>query len=169
LVSLLVLFLVVFRSSSQITLTVASQQIAESVSTSRHSSPLAMCTGYRLFGHCAVIERQLLRHDSYACCITMPGRRFRCETLANAADSLLTEQSMFVSLYWISAPLLVSGKHFSSDGGNSVSKKCKRCYGGDWRSLGLVGVWSQVVSFVGALGRNIAPVAVEVFSHLINS
>jgi hypothetical protein len=40
----------------------------------------------------------------------------------------------------------------SFDGGDSGSKKCKRgyggAYGGVWRSLRLVGVWSQAVGFV---------------------
>jgi hypothetical protein len=40
----------------------------------------------------------------------------------------------------------------SSDGGDSGSKKYKRgyggAYGGDYRNLCLVGVWSQAVGFV---------------------
>jgi hypothetical protein len=39
-----------------------------------------------------------------------------------------------------------------SDGGDSGSKKCKRgcggAYGGVWRSLLLVGVWSQAVGLL---------------------
>jgi hypothetical protein len=59
----------------------------------------------------------------------------------------------------------------SSDGGDSDSKKYKRGYGdaydGVWRSLRLAGVWSQAVGFVDAFGRNLASVAVKIFSHLI--
>jgi hypothetical protein len=61
-----------------------------------------------------------------------------------------------------------------SDGGNFGSKKCKRgyggAYGGVWRSLGLVGVWSLESGdrfYVGMFGRNLASVAVKIFSHLI--
>jgi len=32
-----------------------------------------------------------------------------------------------------------------SDDGDSGSKKCKRGYGGVWRSLRVAGVWSQAV------------------------
>jgi hypothetical protein len=57
----------------------------------------------------------------------------------------------------------------SSDGGDYGSKKCKRgcggAYGGVWRSPRLAGVWSQAVGFV--FGKNLASVAVKMFSHLI--
>jgi hypothetical protein len=36
----------------------------------------------------------------------------------------------------------------SSDGGDCGSKKNKRDYCGVWRTLRLVGVWSQAVGFV---------------------
>jgi hypothetical protein len=36
----------------------------------------------------------------------------------------------------------------NSDDGDSGGKKCKRGYGGVWRSLRLAGVWSQAVGFV---------------------
>jgi hypothetical protein len=62
----------------------------------------------------------------------------------------------------------------SSDGGDSGSKECKRgcggAYGGDWRSLGLEGfcnLQSGGRVCVRALGRNLASVAVKMFSHLI--
>jgi hypothetical protein len=37
---------------------------------------------------------------------------------------------------------------FSSDDGDSGSKKCKRDYCGVWRSMRSVGAWSQAVGFV---------------------
>jgi tRNA G26 N,N-dimethylase Trm1 len=58
----------------------------------------------------------------------------------------------------------------SSDGGNVGSKKCKRGYGGVWRSLRSADVWNLESGgrfFVGAIGRNLASVAVKMFSHLI--
>jgi hypothetical protein len=36
----------------------------------------------------------------------------------------------------------------SSDGGECSRKKCKRGYGGVWRSPRLSGMWSQAVCFV---------------------
>jgi hypothetical protein len=39
-------------------------------------------------------------------------------------------------------------RKLASDGGDSGSKKCKRGYGGVWRSLRLAGVWSQAVGFM---------------------
>jgi hypothetical protein len=50
----------------------------------------------------------------------------------------------------------------SSHGGDSGSKKFKRGYGGVWRSLESGGRFC-----VGAFGRNLASVAVKMFSHLI--
>lgn len=55
---------------------------------------------------------------------------------------------------------------------DSGRKGCKRGYGGAyariWLNLLLAGVWSQAVRFVlGAFGRNLASVALETFSHLI--
>jgi hypothetical protein len=54
----------------------------------------------------------------------------------------------------------------SSDGGDSGSKKCRRghdgAYGGIWRSLE-----TDDRFCVGAFGRNLASVAVEMFSHFI--
>jgi hypothetical protein len=54
----------------------------------------------------------------------------------------------------------------SSDGGDSGSKKCKRGYGGAHG-----GVWLSLESggrfCIGAFGRNLASVAVKMFSHLI--
>jgi hypothetical protein len=62
----------------------------------------------------------------------------------------------------------------SFDGGDSGSKKCKRGYGGAysgvWRSLRVAGIWSlESVGrfYVGAIGRNLASVAVKMFPHLI--
>jgi hypothetical protein len=52
-----------------------------------------------------------------------------------------------------------------SDGGDSGSKKFKRGYGGVWRCLRLAGVWSRFC--VGGFDRNLASVAVTMFSHLI--
>jgi hypothetical protein len=53
---------------------------------------------------------------------------------------------MHVSLNWTSAPLKIS-----SDRGDSVSKKCRRGYGGAygevWRSLRLAGAWSRAGQF----------------------
>jgi hypothetical protein len=57
-----------------------------------------------------------------------------------------------------------------SDGGDSGNKKCKRGYGGVWRSVRLAKVWSLQSGdrfCIGAFGRNLASVAVKVFSHLI--
>jgi hypothetical protein len=65
---------------------------------------------------------------------------------------------------------------FSCDGGDSGSKKkkCKRgygsAYGGVWRCLRLAGVWSLESGgrfCVGAIDRNLASVAVKMFSHSI--
>jgi hypothetical protein len=57
-----------------------------------------------------------------------------------------------------------------SDGGDSGRKKCKRgcgdAYGGVWRSLRLVGVWSQAVGFVFVRLAGIWLVTVKMFSHL---
>jgi hypothetical protein len=54
----------------------------------------------------------------------------------------------------------------SSDGGDSGTKKCKRgygdAYGRVWRSIESGGRFC-----VGAFGRNLASVAVKMFSHLI--
>jgi hypothetical protein len=62
----------------------------------------------------------------------------------------------------------------SSDGGDSGSRKCKRScsgtYGGVWWSLLLAGVWSLESGgrfCVGSFDRNLASVAVKMFSHLI--
>jgi hypothetical protein len=62
----------------------------------------------------------------------------------------------------------------SSDGGDSGSKKCKRgyvgAYSGVWRSLRLAEIWSLESGgrfCVGAFGRNLASLAVKMFSHLI--
>jgi hypothetical protein len=58
-----------------------------------------------------------------------------------------------------------------SDGGVSGNKKCKRDYGGVWRSLRLAGVCSLESGgrfFVGAFDRNLASVAMKIFSHLIH-
>jgi hypothetical protein len=62
----------------------------------------------------------------------------------------------------------------TSDGGKSGSKKLKRgysgAYGGIWRSLRLAGVWildSGGRFCVGPFGRNLAAVAVKMFSQLI--
>jgi hypothetical protein len=61
---------------------------------------------------------------------------------------------MSVTLGCTNASFVGCGKKlkFSSEGGGSGSKKCKRGYGGTyggvWRSLRLAGVWSQVVGFV---------------------
>jgi hypothetical protein len=61
-----------------------------------------------------------------------------------------------------------------SDDGDSGSKKCERGYGGAyselWRSLRLArvcGLESGGRFCVGAFGRNLASVAVKMFSHLI--
>jgi hypothetical protein len=62
----------------------------------------------------------------------------------------------------------------SSVGGDSGRKKFKRgygdAYGGVWGILCLAEVWSQRSGgrfCVGAYGRNLASVAVKIFSHLI--
>jgi hypothetical protein len=62
----------------------------------------------------------------------------------------------------------------SSDGCDSGSKKCKRASGGTnggvWWSLRLAGVWcleSGRRFCVGAFDKNLASVAVKMFSHLI--
>jgi hypothetical protein len=61
---------------------------------------------------------------------------------------------MSVTLDSTNPPFMRFGKKFklSSDGGDSGGKECKRGYGGAygvvWRSLRLVGVWSQAVGFV---------------------
>jgi hypothetical protein len=63
----------------------------------------------------------------------------------------------------------------SSDGGDCGSKRWKRdyggAYGGVWRSLRLAGVWSLKsvgkFFFNDAFGRNLASVAVKMFSRLI--
>jgi hypothetical protein len=61
---------------------------------------------------------------------------------------------MSVTLGCTMAPLVQRGKHLksSSDGGESGGNRCKRSYsgafGGVWRSLLLIGVWSQAVGFV---------------------
>jgi hypothetical protein len=55
----------------------------------------------------------------------------------------------------------------SSNDGDSGSKKCKRGYGGVWRSLRLTGVWSIESGgrfCVGAFGRNLASAAVKMSS-----
>jgi hypothetical protein len=59
-----------------------------------------------------------------------------------------------------------------SDGGDSGSKKCKRgcggAYDGIWRSLRLVGVWSQEVGFALVRLVGIWPqVTVKMFLHFI--
>jgi hypothetical protein len=46
-----------------------------------------------------------------------------------------------------------------SDGGDSARKKCKRGCGGVWRSLESGGRF-----YVGAFGRNLASVAVKIFT-----
>jgi hypothetical protein len=59
----------------------------------------------------------------------------------------------------------------SSDGGDSGSKECKRGYGGIWQSLRLARVWSLKSGSrfcAGVFGRNLAPVAMKMFSHLIH-
>jgi hypothetical protein len=57
----------------------------------------------------------------------------------------------------------------SSDGGDSGSNKCKRgyggAYGGVWWSLGSLESGGRFC--VGAFGRNLASVAVKMFSHFI--
>jgi hypothetical protein len=59
----------------------------------------------------------------------------------------------------------------SSDGGDSGSKKCKRgcdcVYGGVWRGLAESVFGRSLESSVGAFGRNLASVAVKMFSHWI--
>jgi hypothetical protein len=54
------------------------------------------------------------------------------------------------------------------DGGDSDGKKCKRGYGGVcggvWQSQLLAGIWTQAVGFV---LKNLASVALKMFSHLI--
>jgi hypothetical protein len=56
----------------------------------------------------------------------------------------------------------------SSDGGDSGSKKYMRSYGMVWRSLCLAGVCESGGRFcVGAFGRNLASIAVKMFSHSI--
>jgi hypothetical protein len=64
---------------------------------------------------------------------------------------------------------------FSSDGGDSGNNKCKRnydgAYGGVWRSVRLAGFWgleSDGRFCVGAFGRNLASVAVKMFSRSIH-
>jgi hypothetical protein len=57
-----------------------------------------------------------------------------------------------------------------SDGSDSGSKKCKRvcggAYGGVRQSVCLTGVESGGRFCVGTFGRNVASVAVKMFSHL---
>jgi hypothetical protein len=57
---------------------------------------------------------------------------------------------MSVKLDWTSAPFARCGKQLKliSEGGDCGSKKCKRGYGGVWRSLRFTEVWSQAVDFV---------------------
>jgi hypothetical protein len=59
----------------------------------------------------------------------------------------------------------------SSDRGDFGSGKCNGgAYGGVWRSLRLAEFWSLESGgcfCIGAFGRNLASVAVKVFSHLI--
>jgi hypothetical protein len=49
----------------------------------------------------------------------------------------------------------------SSDGDDSDSKKVKQGYGGAWQSLE-----SGCMFYVGVIGRNLALIAVKLFSHL---
>jgi hypothetical protein len=83
---------------------------------------------------------------------------------------------MSVTLDWTSAAFVRCGKKYklNSDCGDSGSKKYKRgyygAYSGVWRSLCLAGAWiveSGGRFCVGVFGRNLASVAVKMFSHLI--
>jgi hypothetical protein len=75
---------------------------------------------------------------------------------------------MSVTLNCTNAPLVQCGKKMklSYDGGDSGGKKCKRfydgAYGAVWRTME-----SGSLFCVGASGRNLASVGVEMFSHLI--
>jgi hypothetical protein len=57
---------------------------------------------------------------------------------------------MFAMIDCTNAPFVRCGKQWkvSPDSGDSGSKKCKRGYGGIWRSLRLARVWIQTVGFV---------------------
>jgi hypothetical protein len=55
----------------------------------------------------------------------------------------------------------------TSDGGNTGSKKCKIGYGGAYCGLWCILLLTGLESGVGVLDRNLASVAVMMFSHLI--
>jgi hypothetical protein len=71
-------------------------------------------------------------------------------------------------LYECAVPEMRKKWKLSSDGGDSGSKKYKQGYGGVWRSLRLCGSLESGGRFcVGEFGRNLAPVAVKMFSHTL--
>jgi hypothetical protein len=66
-------------------------------------------------------------------------------------------------------PCAAEKMNVSSGGGNSGSKTCKRCvvYGRVRRILRSARVWYLTAGLCWCIGKNVAPVSVKMFSHLI--